>query len=85
MEDVEVVRLLLGKQRGDERIDHGLGDTVADGEEEHAPEEALEGERLAAGREGGAGGERERRRYQVHDEGGEHQRAEADAVGDEAR
>ena len=79
------MRLLLRKEGGDERVDHRFGDAVSDREEEHAPEEALEGQRLAARLVRGTGRERERRRHQMHDEGGEHQRSEPDAVGDEAR
>ena len=59
MQDVEIMCLVLREQGRDERIHDRLGDAVADGEEKHAPEEALEGERLAAGGEGGAGRERE--------------------------
>ncbi len=47
VEDVQVVRPIAREQRGDQRVDDRLGDPVADGEEEHPPEEALEGGRLA--------------------------------------
>ena len=59
VEDIEVVGLFAGEERGHQRIDHRFRDAIADGEEKHAPEEALECQRLSTRCEGGAGGQRE--------------------------
>ena len=85
MENIEVVRLLLGEQRGHERVDHGLCHAVANREQKHAPEQALERQGLPPRGEGGGRGQCESGRDHVHQEGGEHQGPKADPVGDQAR
>ena len=77
--------LLPWKEGGDERVHNRLSDAVADREQEHAPEQALKGQRLPAAGEGGPCCKGERGGNEVHDERGEHQPPEANPVGDQAR
>jgi hypothetical protein len=85
VEDVEVVGLFLREEGGDERIDHGFADAVADGEDEHRGEEAPVGGALSAGGVEGGGGQGEDGGNEVEQEGGDHQLAVADLVGEQAR
>ena len=50
------MRLVVRKERGDERVNHRLADAVADGEQEHAPEQALKRGVFAPSREGRSSG-----------------------------
>ena len=57
VKDVEIVRLVIGIKGGDERINDRFANTVADGENEHGPEQTLVGGVFAAGGEEGWSGE----------------------------
>ena len=78
VQDVEVVRALLGEDRGDERVGHGFEGAVREGEDEHAPVEEVI--RVLRGR----GAEGDERREDVAEEGDGDELAVADLVDDHA-
>ena len=78
VQDVEVVRALLGEDRGDERVGHGFEGAVREGEDEHAPVEEV----IRVLRGGGAKGDEGR--DDVADEGEGDELAVADLVDDDA-
>ncbi len=67
------MRPILREQGGHQRVDHRLREPVAHGEQEHAPEQALERRRLATRRVGRPCRQRQRRRDQVHQKRCTHQ------------
>ena len=85
MEDVQVVRAVVRKERGDQRVRDSFEDAVSEGEDEHAAEEAVVGQ--------GFGrfttvtrhsGERDDGREDVQQECGDDQFAVANLVADDA-
>ena len=78
VQDVQVVRALLGEDRGDERVGHGFEGAVREGEDEHAPVEEVI--RVLRGR----GAEGDERREDVAEEGDRDELAVADLVDDHA-
>ena len=92
VQDVEVVRLLLAVEGGDQRIDDGLTDAVRDREDEDAPEQAEVGAgagSVRVGRDVGAVDERRRHRdddrQHVEDAREHEERLVAEAVEEQAR
>ena len=81
MQDVQVVRAVGRKERGDERIGDRLERAVRDGEDERAPVEEVVGRHLVLV---GRGAERDERRQDVKRERGDDELAVADLVDDEA-
>ncbi len=77
VQDIEVVRAVLGEERRDQRVGHGLERAVRVGEDEHAPVQARVGARSA-------GGEGHHGREHVQRERGDDQLAVADLVAHDA-
>ena len=84
VQNVQVVRFLLGIERGDERIDRGLAHAVGQREHEHADVQAPVGGVLARGLEDRRGGQRDHRRRNVQQECADQQQLVADAIGEQA-
>ena len=78
VQDVQVVRALLGEDRGDERVGHGFEGAVREGEDEHAPVEEVIRVLRGRGAEGHEG------REDVTEEGDGDELAVADLVDDHA-
>ena len=82
VQNVEVVRLVGRKERGDEWIDDRVTNPVTDGEQEHPAIQAPEGGVFASRGKGNAGCQRKNGGCKMGQEGQGHQLAITDFVGD---
>jgi hypothetical protein len=84
MEDIQILRLIMLKERRDQWIGHTFAKAIADRKEKHSRGQAMKSGRFSAGRKSRSRGQGHNCGGKVQQECADHQRSVADLIRDQA-